>query len=176
MKNIAVKLIGLSLMAAALTGCVGSNAVTGKVMKFNVEVVDNRYARAGVNFLLAPVYGITTAADYVVFNSLEFWTGKNPLSGSPHIFDSETDTHFKVNDELDPSLTDAPLSNNRIIESGEMIQLDDNTIEMNIVYGNGEKATLKGIKKGENVSYYMDGELVAQTTIDELEKLAQEKA
>ncbi|USD43935.1 DUF3332 family protein [Vibrio sp. SCSIO 43135] len=174
MKKLALKVVGLTVLASALTGCIGSNAVTGKVMKFNVEVVDNRYARAGVNFLLAPVYGITTAADYVVFNSLEFWTGKNPISGAPHIFDSKVDTQFKVNDELDPSLKDAPidpLSNNRTIESGEMIKVDDNTVQMDIVYNNGDKATLTGIKDGENVSYYIDGELVSQTTIAELEAL-----
>ncbi|MGY3571336.1 DUF3332 domain-containing protein [Vibrio paucivorans] len=174
MKKLALKVVGLTVLASALTGCIGSNAVTGKVMKFNVEVVDNRYARAGVNFLLAPVYGITTAADYVVFNSLEFWTGKNPISGAPHIFDSKVDTQFKVNDELDPSLKDAPidpLSNNRTIESGEMIKIDDNTVQMDIVYNNGDKATLTGIKDGENVSYYIDGELVSQTTIAELEAL-----
>ncbi len=174
MKKMALKIVGLTILASALTGCVGSNAVTGKVMKFNVEVVDNRYARAGVNFLLAPVYGITTAADYVVFNSLEFWTGKNPISGAPHVFDTKTDTHFKVNDELDPSLKEAPvapLSNNRTIETGEMIQIDENTIQMDIVYNTGESATLTGIKEGQDVSYYMNGELVSQTTISELEAL-----
>ena len=174
MKKIALKIVGLTVLASALTGCIGSNAVTGKVMKFNVEVVDNRYARAGVNFLLAPVYGITTAADYVVFNSLEFWTGKNPISGSPHVFDTKTDTHFEVNDDLDPSLKEAPvgpISNNRTIETGEMIQIDENTVQMDIVYTSGETATLTGIKEGQNVRYYMDGQLVSQTTIAELEKI-----
>ncbi len=178
MKNILIKTVALSALAISLTGCIGSNAVTGKVMEFNIEVVDNRYARAGVNFLLAPVYGITTAADYVVFNSLEFWTGKNPINGKPHIFDSKVDTKFKVNDELDPSLTDAPvdLSNNRTIEVGEMNQLDENTIEMEITYNNGDKGTLTGVRDGENISYYMDGELVSQTTISQLEALQAEQA
>ncbi|ORT52743.1 multidrug ABC transporter ATPase [Vibrio sp. qd031] len=171
MKNIALKVIGLTALAASLTGCIGSNAVTSKVMKFNVEVVDNRYARAGVNFLLAPVYGITTAADYVLFNSLEFWTGSNPLNGNPHIFDSKVDTKYKINDDLAPSLTDAPIDelSNRTIQTGEMHKIDDNTIQMDIVYNNGDTATLTGVKSGEQVSYYMDGELVSQTTISELE-------
>ncbi|PSU34795.1 hypothetical protein C9I99_06785 [Photobacterium lutimaris] len=110
MKNVVLKFAGIAILATTMTGCVGSNAVTGKVMKFNVETVDNRYARAGVNFLLAPVYGVTSAADYAVFNSLEFWTGKNPITDSPHIFDSKVETHIKVNDDLDPSLKEAPIS------------------------------------------------------------------
>ncbi|OCH23610.1 DUF3332 domain-containing protein [Aliivibrio sp. 1S128] len=176
MKKILIKTAGIIILATTLTGCIGSNAVTGKVMKFNVEVVDNRYARAGVNLLLAPVYGITTAADYVLFNSLEFWTGKNPISGSPHIFDSKTDTHFKVNDELDPSLRDAPIDplvNQRTISIGEMQKIDENTIQMDITYNTGETAILRGVRDGENVSYYIDDELISQTTIAQLESLQQ---
>ncbi|MDN2482897.1 DUF3332 family protein [Vibrio agarivorans] len=177
MKNVLKTTAAISLLAITLTGCVGRNAVTGKVMEFNVEVVDNRYARAGVNLLLAPVYGITTAADYVVFNSLEFWTGTNPLNGKTHIFDSKVDTKFKVNDDLDPSLTDAPvdLSNNRTIETGSMVQIDENTIQMVIIYNNGDTATLTGIRDDEEVRYYMDDELVAETTIEQLEQLQKEQ-
>ena len=176
MKKTFIKTAAIIILATTLTGCIGSNAVTEKVMKFNVEVVDNRYARAGVNLLLAPVYGITTAADYVVFNSLEFWTGKNPISGSPHIFDSKTDTHFKVNDELDPSLRDAPIDplvNQRTISTGEMQKIDENTIQMDITYNTGETAILRGVRDGENVSYYIDDELISQTTIAQLESLQQ---
>lgn len=75
-----VKPIIISASLVTLFGCVGSNAVTGKLMEFNVKAVDNRYARGGLNMLLAPAYGITVAADYIVFNSLEFWTGKNPIN------------------------------------------------------------------------------------------------
>jgi hypothetical protein len=42
---------------------------------------------------------------------------------------------------------------------------------MDIVYNTGESATLTGIREGEEVSYYMNGELVSQTTISELEAL-----
>ncbi|MGF1695140.1 DUF3332 domain-containing protein [Vibrio lamellibrachiae] len=179
MKNILTKTIGLTLLATALTGCVGSNAVTEKVVTFNVEVVDNRYARAGVNLLLAPVYGVTTAVDYVVFNSLEFWTGKNPLNGKPHLFDTKVDTQFKINDELDPSLKDAPIapiSNNRAIESGVLKSVDENTIQMDITYNNGDTGVLTGVRDGENVAYYIDGDLVSQTTMSQLEALQAEKA
>ncbi|MCK6263525.1 DUF3332 domain-containing protein [Vibrio sp. ZSDE26] len=179
MKNIVTKTIGLTLIATALTGCVGSNAVTEKVVTFNVEVVDNRYARAGVNLLLAPVYGVTTAVDYVVFNSLEFWTGKNPLNGKPHLFDTKVDTQFKINDELDPSLTDAPIapiSNNRTIESGVLKSVDENTIQMDITYNNGDTGVLTGVRNGEDVSYFIDGQLVSQTTMGQLEALQAEKA
>ena len=178
MKKTIVKAVAIAAIAASMTGCVGSMAVTGKLMQFNVEVVDNRYARAGVNFLLAPVYAITTAADYIIFNSLEFWTGKNPINGSPHIFDTKTDTMLDINKDLDDSLKEAPvapISMYRSFEQGEMKQIDENTIQMDITYSNGEKAVLVGVKDQQNVQYFIDGELVAETTIQQLEELAASK-
>ena len=56
-------------LAGTLSGCVGSNAVTAKVMQFNLEVVDNRYARGGVNMLLAPVYGLSFAVEVAILSS-----------------------------------------------------------------------------------------------------------
>ncbi|WED28910.1 hypothetical protein L3V77_23530 [Vibrio sp. DW001] len=53
-----------------------------------------------------------------------------------------------------------------------MIKIDNNTVQMDIVYTNGDKAMLTGIKDGDNVSYYIDGELVSQTTISELESMS----
>ncbi|EPY1011447.1 DUF3332 domain-containing protein [Vibrio vulnificus] len=179
MKKTITKVVALSVAAMALSGCVGSNAVTGYVMGFNLKAVDNRYARGGLNMLLAPVYGVAIAADYIVFNSLEFWTGKNPLNGKPHIFDTKVDTYIDVNHQLDKSLTTAPiapLTNNRIIEQGMMQQIDENTVQMDITYNNGEKATLTGVREGDFVTYYIDGEVVAQTSMDELAAYAQNRA
>ncbi|HAS8535844.1 TPA: DUF3332 domain-containing protein [Vibrio vulnificus] len=179
MKKTITKVMALSVAAMALSGCVGSNAVTGYVMGFNLKAVDNRYARGGLNMLLAPVYGVAIAADYIVFNSLEFWTGKNPLNGKPHIFDTKMDTYIDVNHQLDKSLTTAPiapLTNNRIIEQGMMQQIDENTVQMDITYNNGEKATLTGVREGDFVTYCIDGEVVAQTSMDELAAYAQNRA
>lgn len=179
MKKTITKVVAFSVAAMALSGCVGSNAVTGYVMGFNLKAVDNRYARGGLNMLLAPVYGVAVAADYIVFNSLEFWTGKNPLNGKPHIFDTKMDTYIDVNSQLDDSLKKAPiapLTNNRTIEQGMMQQIDENTLQMDITYNNGEKATLTGIREGELVTYYIDGEVVAQTSMDELAAYAQNRA
>lgn len=155
----------------SLSGCVGSNAVTEALMGFNLKAVDNRYARGGLNILLSPVYGITVAADYLVFNSIEFWAGKNLINGKPHIFDTKTDTMLDINDELDDSLTEAPVGplSQRTITQGQMKALDENTLQMDIVYNTGERATLLGVKDGDNIQYFMNGELVANTTIDELE-------
>lgn len=63
-----------------------------------------------------------------------------------------------------------------MIEKGEMQKIDDNTIQMNITYNNGEKATLLGVRNGNDVTYYLDGELVTQTSMEELEAYLQTHA
>lgn len=179
MKKTIAKIVALSVAAMALSGCVGSNAVTGYLMKFNLKAVDNRYARGGLNILLAPAYGLTVAADYLVFNSLEFWTGSNPLTGAPHIFDSKVDTMLDINDQLDKSLTEAPvgpITQVDMIDKGQMQQIDENTIQMDITYQSGERATLIGVRDGEMVTYFIDGEVVAQTSMEELESYAATRA
>lgn len=63
-----------------------------------------------------------------------------------------------------------------MIEKGQMQQVDENTIQMDITYQSGERATLIGVHDGEMVTYFIDGEVVAQTSIDELESYADSRA
>ena len=56
MKSKAIKVaVVTALGVSSLTGCMGQMATTGLVGKFNLEVVDNRYAREGMFLLLSPV-------------------------------------------------------------------------------------------------------------------------
>lgn len=176
MKSTITKIAIVATLASAMTGCIGSNAVTTKVMQFNLEAVDNRYARGGLNLLLSPVYALTVGVDAIVFNSVEFWAGKNPINGKPHIFDTKTKTMMNINQDLDPSLTDAPLdpltktsTYEKQVYSAQINAVNDNTLDFNIVYTNGDKATLRGEKNGEMVNFYMDGEFVTTVSIEELE-------
>ncbi|MFA0071470.1 hypothetical protein AB4344_27045, partial [Vibrio breoganii] len=79
----------------------------------------------------------------------------------------------------DKSLTEAPvgpITSADMIEKGQMQQIDENTIQMDITYQSGERATLIGVRDGEMVTYFIDGEVVAQTSIDELESYAASRA
>ncbi|MGF1694142.1 DUF3332 domain-containing protein [Vibrio lamellibrachiae] len=166
-----VKPMIISASLVTLFGCVGSNAVTGKLMEFNVKAVDNRYARGGLNMLLAPAYGITVAADYIVFNSLEFWTGKNPINKKPHIFDSKVGTYIEINDQLDKSLTEAPLDPlaKRVIGHGEMKVIDENQIAIELTYDDGSRATLTGERFGDEVHYSLNNQVIAETSLKEMQ-------
>jgi len=51
MKKVSMALLAGG-MAVGLSGCVGSNEVTGYVMKGNLYAFDNRYARGGLNIYI----------------------------------------------------------------------------------------------------------------------------
>ena len=73
---------GMLAVAMLTGGCYGPFELTKKVHKWNGEASDNKWVVELV-FLVAaslPVYGIATLADAVIFNTVEFWTGENPLA------------------------------------------------------------------------------------------------
>ncbi len=78
--RMAVGLVALGLFAS---GCYGPFYLTRKVWKFNGEVSDNKWVVEVAYLVMAgllPIYGIAGAADAIIFNSIEFWTGNNPLA------------------------------------------------------------------------------------------------
>lgn len=69
-------------VALLTSGCFGSFTLTRKVYHFNETVSSDRWVRELAFLLMAwvPVYSISSLADAIVFNSIEFWTGSNPLT------------------------------------------------------------------------------------------------
>jgi len=159
----------------SLSGCVGSNVATSKVMQFNLEVVDNKYARGGVNILLAPVYALTVAVDLVVFNTIEFWSGESPLNGEQHIFNSPNPTYqvnqrqIVISPEVKTKIPDSISNMAKQIYSVKTRLVNSNTIDYDIVYSNGEMATLRSDKSGNIITFYLDGKLITQTSLDALQ-------
>lgn len=79
-------LIGLAaivlVMGMATGGCYGPFKLTRKVHEWNGQV-GGKWANeaAFLLFIAIPVYGVASLADAVIFNSIEFWGGKNPIAG-----------------------------------------------------------------------------------------------
>ncbi|MBY8072430.1 DUF3332 domain-containing protein [Vibrio fluvialis] len=166
--------MAVGLGVSSLTGCMGQMATTGLVTKFNLEVVDNRYGREGLFLLLSPVYGIASIVDLFIVNAVEFWTGTNPISGkSPAVVDRPADTMLKVNDKLDSSMTETPLGYNSEIKDTNWKKIDDNTIEMDVTYLDGQQKTLRGKKTEDGVAFYVNNEYVTTVSNMELENYVQ---
>ena len=77
-----IKAVFAALVISQLAGCMGSMGVTQQVADFNVKVTDNKFGRAGAYILFYPAYYLATASDLLVFNSIEFWSGTNPVTGN----------------------------------------------------------------------------------------------
>ena len=86
-KSITALVLALGLGLSVTTGCIGNNAVTGKVREFNLRVAQGKWTREAVFLLLTviPVYGFAGMADIFVINGVEFHTGKNPISGQARL-------------------------------------------------------------------------------------------
>ena len=124
MKTTSLKIAAVAVLVTSLSGCIGQMGTSQLVTKANLSAVDNRYGRAGLFVLLSPVYGLAATADLFIFNTIEFWTGKNPITGkSPAVADQPVDAIFKVNSKLDKSMTTVPLASVR----PSALQLTPNT-------------------------------------------------
>jgi hypothetical protein len=80
----------LTLTAGTLvgtSGCFGSFNLTRKVYGFNKTVSKDKFVQElvflGLN--VVPIYGIAGFIDVVVANTVEFWTGTNPIEMSSTI-------------------------------------------------------------------------------------------
>ena len=76
------KPIAIALVAILLSGCYGSFQLTKNVYDMNGRVSDNGFVKSVVmvGMFIIPIYEIAGLADILIFNSLEFWTGENPIS------------------------------------------------------------------------------------------------
>lgn len=64
------------------TGCLGSFQLTKNMYEWNTTQINGEWGQelVFVAFLIIPVYEVCLLADGVVLNSIEFWTGENPIS------------------------------------------------------------------------------------------------
>jgi hypothetical protein len=76
-----------SLIAASLAlglfgaSCLGPNKAFNSVHDWNMKVSENRWVNEAVfvGMVIIPVYQVCLLADYVVINSIEWWSGENPV-------------------------------------------------------------------------------------------------
>lgn len=63
------------------SSCMGSFNLTKSVYQFNESISSNKFVNNVIFWLCGHVvYGLTMSLDVVVFNTIEFWTGSNPVA------------------------------------------------------------------------------------------------
>lgn len=70
------------LLAATLTmsSCVGSFSLFNKLASWNKDATGNNILNEIIFIVISPAYAICTMVDALVLNSIEFWTGDNPVA------------------------------------------------------------------------------------------------
>ncbi len=83
MKKFNLKMAATVMVCGAFlfSSCIGSFALHGKLVSWN-QGVSNKFVNELVflAFNIIPVYGVCYLADALVVNSIEFWSGSNPLA------------------------------------------------------------------------------------------------
>ncbi len=81
-RRIAAAVLVAAFLPLATAGCFGRFELTRKVYRFNQEVSPDKWVQwlafLALNFI--PVYGIAVWVDALFANSVEFWTGTNPIT------------------------------------------------------------------------------------------------
>ncbi|HKL21269.1 MAG TPA: DUF3332 family protein [Tichowtungia sp.] len=76
-------LICIAALSMLLTGCTGPFTLTKKVHTWQTSFDDKWVDEAAfLGCVILPVYGLATLADGLIFNSVEFWTGENPMDNA----------------------------------------------------------------------------------------------
>jgi len=144
MKKSIVTLLCASMIV--LSGCYGKNACFNKLHKWNGSLGD-KWINSIVHFLLLvfPVYGICLGLiDYLVLNTIEFWTGSNPLASGDSYYEKDAEGN-----------------------SIAAVKNEDGTMSVEVTTAKGEKANLI-LQRDENVVRALDteGNTIAQYEIE----------
>ena len=129
-----------------LSGCYGKNACFNKLHDWNGTLGD-KWINSIVHFILfwLPVYGICLfLVDGLVLNTVEFWTGSNPLASGDSYFEKDAEGN-----------------------SIAAVKNADGSMSVELTTAKGEKANLT-LQRDENVVRALDneGNVVAQYEIE----------
>lgn len=81
MKKLNVKTAATLLVCCSFlcSSCIGSFGLHNRLLSWNQNISD-KFVNELVFLVLTPVYGVAYAADWLVLNSIEFWSGSNPMA------------------------------------------------------------------------------------------------
>lgn len=130
----------LTLVAVVLSGsllfssCVGSFSLFNRLSSWN-QSVGNKFVNELVflAFNIVPVYGVAYLADALVINSIEFWSGSNPMANVGDV------KKVKEKRQL----------HGETLENGYSITKEGETASMDLIY-NKEANTWNVVANGES--------------------------
>ena len=76
--------VAVALMCASTltSSCVGSFSLFNKLVSWNKTATDNKFLNEIIFIVISPAYAVCSMADALVLNSIEFWSGTNPVAAN----------------------------------------------------------------------------------------------
>ena len=68
----------------AFSSCIGSFGLFNKVLDWN-KGISNKFVNEVVFILISPAYAVCGVVDLLVLNTVEFWSGSNPVAKVGHV-------------------------------------------------------------------------------------------
>lgn len=95
--KLTVALVCLLCGAMLSSSCIGSFSLTNRLLTWNKNI-GNKFLNELVFFAfwVLPVYEVTCLADVVVLNSIEFWSGTNPVASGKKIIEGSDGQRYLV--------------------------------------------------------------------------------
>lgn len=171
MKKFALKMAAAAILTSSLTGCIGQMGLSQKLLDINLQIVDNKFLRAGIFIIASPIYSLSMTGDLFIVNTIEFWTGTNPLTNKPALADQSKDAIININSNLNKDIIKHEVE----VESANVLQIDENTLEMSVAYADGTTKILRGEKQDGQVHFYIDGEFVTTASVEELKAYTEDR-
>lgn len=90
MRKIILSVALAAFLCSSLSSCMGKFALWNNVYDWNTQI-SNKFVNelVFVAFWILPVYEVCGLADILVLNSIEFWSGDNPLTASVKTVDTD---------------------------------------------------------------------------------------
>ena len=112
-----VALVFTLAASTVCTSCIGPFALTHKLLAWN-NTIDNKVVNELVFFALwiVPVYEVSAIADVLVLNSIEFWSGDNPVASNSKVVDGQDGRYLVESDSNGYTITRE--------EDGQIVRFD----------------------------------------------------
>ncbi len=86
--SLTVAIVCALMGSMLLPSCIGSFTLTNKLLAWN-DQISNKFVNELVFFAfwILPVYEVSALADILVLNSIEFWSGSNPVASGTKVIE-----------------------------------------------------------------------------------------
>ena len=123
--------------ALTLPSCIGSFTLTNKLLSWNNQIGE-KFVNELVSFAfwILPVYEVSALADILVLNSIEFWSGSNPVAKGTKVIDGNDGKYLVKCDGKGYTI--------KSVNDGSVVRLDFNDDDKSWSYSipGGEKHTI----------------------------------